>query len=814
MRLPVATRIKIRTKKYRKPGPKYWMAVGTLAAYSSFGTVAIAQNYSQDRQTPSTNNFSGQTQGLPVRRFDIPPGPLDSVIDAYQNVANLKVVIPRESIRTIGSPGVAGLFTPERALEKILAGTGVNYQFTDASTLTLDLVGLSTTVEVTATSLPDTLPKYSEPLVDTPQSITVVAQKVLQSQGVNTLRDALRNVVGISLAAGEGGAQGDNLTIRGFSARNDLFIDGMRDFGSYYRDPFNYQEVEVLQGPSSVTFGRGSTGGVVNQATKLPQTRRLLAGSLEFGTDATRRVTADFDQPSSESSAFRVNLMGHESGVAGRDIAETRRYGIAPSLAFGIGKPTRFTLSYLHEQANDTPDYGIPWLFDHPAPVTHESYYGFESGNFLRTDVDMGTAKFEHDISPGITMRSQARYANYGRDARITEAKVTTSPVVTPETPLPDIEVTRNQIAVDSGETFFENQTDVIFTLRTGFIRHKLVIGVEAGRETSDPIRFAFAGVPNTSLLNPNTDDLFTGTQSVRSRVNATTVSVGSYALDSLRLGQHWELTGGVRVDRFDADYHQSFPTPELRFNRVDVMTSWRGAVAYKPASNGSIYFDYGNSFNPSAESLSLSTANADTSPEENKTYEIGTKWDFRKLSMRAAAFRTDKTNAREPSIDDPALNALSGSQRVNGIQLEVNGRLTSRWQIFSGYAYLDSKVVNSLAFPLSIGAQLANVPRNAFNLWSSYRLTKKLEVGGGSQFIDSRTASSTAPNDPITKLLKQVPGYWVFNAMASYPLSEHIDFQVNVYNLANKYYYDQLHPGHIVLGPSRSALMGLNFKF
>ena len=811
----MATRIKIRPKKSRKPAsPKYWMAVGTLAAYSSFGTVAIAQNYSQDRQTPSTNNFTAQTQGLPVRRFDIPPGPLDSVIAAYQNVANLKVIIPRDSIRTIGSPGVAGLFTPERALEKILAGTGINYKFTDASTVTLDLVELSTTVEVTATSLPDTLPKYSEPLVDTPQSITVVPQKVLQSQGVNTLRDALRNVAGISLAAGEGGAQGDNLTIRGFSARNDLFIDGMRDFGSYYRDPFNYQEVEVLQGPSSVTFGRGSTGGVVNQATKLPQTGRLLAGSLEFGTDATRRVTADLDQPLSESSAFRVNLMGHESGAAGRDIAETRRYGIAPSLAFGIGKPTRFTLSYLHEQANDTPDYGVPWLFDHPAPVPHESYYGFEHGNFLKTDVDMGTAKFEHDFSPGITMRSQARYANYGRDARITEAKVTTSPAVTPETALADIDVTRNQIAVNSGETFFENQTDVIFTFRTGLIRHKLVTGVEAGRETSDPIRYGFAGVPSTSLLNPDTHDLFTGTQSVRSRVNAATVSVGSYALDTLRFGQHWELTGGVRVDRFDADYHQSFPTPELQFNRVDVMTSWRGAVVYKPASNGSVYFDYGNSFNPSAESLSLSAANVDTSPEENKTYEVGTKWDFRKLSMGAAAFRTDKTNAREPSVDDPTLNVLSGGQQVNGIQLEVNGRLTSRWQIFSGYAYLDSRVVDSLAFPLSIGAQLANVPRNAFNLWSSYRLTKKLEVGGGSQFVDRRTASSTAQNDPVTGLLKQIPGYWVFSAMVNYPLSEHIDFQVNVYNLANKYYYDLPHPGHIVLGPGRSALMGFNFKF
>jgi catecholate siderophore receptor len=732
---------------------------------------------------------------------------------AYQNAANIKVVIPRDSMRTIGSPGVAGLYTPERALEKLLVGTGITYRFTDSSTVTLDLVGLSTTVEVTASALPDSLPKYSAPLVDTPQSITVVPQHVLESQGVSTLRDALRNVAGISLAAGEGGAQGDNLTIRGFSARNDLFIDGMRDFGSYYRDPFNYQEVEVLQGPSSVTFGRGSTGGVVNQATKTPQTGRLFGGSLEFGTDATRRVTADFNQPLGPGAAFRVNVMGHESGVAGRDIAESRRFGIAPSLVLGMGKPTRLTLSYMHEQANDIPDYGVPWLFDRPAPVAHENYYGFEHGNFLKTDVDMGTAKLEHDFNPYISLRSQVRYANYAREARITEARVATG--VTPDTPVADIEVLRNQIAVDSGETFFENQTDVIFTFRTGFIRHKLVTGVEAGRETSDPIRFAFTGVQGTSLLHPDTKDIFAGEQSIRTRVNAATVSVGSYALDTLRLGQRWELTGGVRVDRFDANYEQTLPTV-TQFDRVDVMTSWRGAIVFKPADNGSIYFDYGNSFNPSAESLSLSAANVDTAPEENKTYEVGTKWDLfaGKLSMRAAGFRTDKTNTREPSIDDPTLNVLSGSQRVNGVQLEANGRITSRWQIFTGYAYLDSKVVRSLSFPLSIGARLANVPRNAFTLWSTYDLPWRLEVGAGGQFIDSRTASSTAPNDPTTGLLKQVPGYWVFNAMARYPLMEHIDFQVNVYNLADKYYYDQLHPGHLVLGVGRSALMGINFKF
>ena len=284
-------------------------------------------------------------------------------------------------------------------------------------------------------------------MIETPQSIDVVPQHIIQEQGATTLRDTLRNVAGISLAAGEGGAQGDSLTIRGFTARNDIFLDGMRDFGSYYRDPFDMQEVAVLQGPSSITFGRGSTGGVVNQETKVPQTDHIFAADVELGTDQTRRVTADIDRalPSlGAGTAFRLNLMGHDSKLAGRDIGENRRFGIAPSLAFGLGTLTRFTLSYLHQGADDTPDYGIPWLFNAPAPVDRRNYYGFEHGNYLKTNVDMGTAELEHDFSNRISIRNQARYAHYHRDLRITEAQIGTTFAgvkVTPTTPLDQIQV-------------------------------------------------------------------------------------------------------------------------------------------------------------------------------------------------------------------------------------------------------------------------------------------------------------------------------------------------------------------------------------
>ena len=822
------TRIKIKKSKREssKAGrsAKYWMAVGTMAAYATFNRNAVFKVYAQqDRSAPSVQ-ASGQTLGLTVRRFDIPPGTLDAVLAVYEKTAQLNVTAPRDAMRGIWSPGVTGLYTPQAALQKLLTGTGIGYHLTAPDQATLEIQGMATAVEVTAPSLQDSLPKLTQPLVETPQSIDIIPQQIIQDQGAATLRDTLRNVAGISLAAGEGGAQGDNLTIRGFTARNDIFLDGMRDFGSYYRDPFDIQEVAVLQGPSSVTFGRGSTGGVVNQATKVAQLDPVLAGAVELGTDQTKRITADIDRPLpalGKGTAVRLNIMGHDSKFAGRDIAENRRYGVAPSLAFGLGTPTRFTLSYLQDGADDTPDYGVPWLFNGPAPVARRNYYGFAHGNYLKTNVDMGTVKFEHDISSAVSLRNQARYAHYHRDVRITEAQIDATtldpdPLVTP---LSQIGVLRNQITVNSVETFLEDQVDVTIRFRTGSLRHTLIAGAEGGRETSSPLRqrFDLNTVPTTGLLHPDTSEPFAGTvpSAGITDTNVSAISAGTYALDTVNLLPKLDVTAGVRVDRFDASVDQSLPaTPTSPFKRVDVMPSWRGAVVFKPAAGASIYFDYGTSFNPSAETLALTAATQDAPPEQSRTFEVGTKWDFyaRKLSLRAAAFRTDKSNARETVNATTVI--VSGGQRVNGIQVGANGYLTSRWEMLASYAYLDGIVTRSLAFPLSVGAQMANVPKNTFSTWSHFQLPWRLSVGGGADFVDRRTASSTIPVDPVTGRVKQVPGYWVFNAMAKYPLTEHIELRANVYNLADKYYYDQIHPAHIVPGAARSALLGINFKF
>ncbi len=797
-----------------------WAAMGTLVVYSAVGSKTFNVARAQDLQRPGQGNGSiSQTQGSqPVWRFDIPAGSLDSVLAAFEQVTGLSVSVSQEGIRTLSSPGVSGVYTAEQALQKLLSDTGLTYRYTSASAVSLELKGVASSIDVTTSvdALAAASPKFSEAPLDTAQTITTVPQEVMQQQGVTTLRDALRNVAGISLAAGEGGAQGDNLSIRGFTARNDLFIDGMRDFGSYYRDPFNTQEVEVLQGPSSVTFGRGSTGGVVNQATKTAGLTRFISGDVDFGTDLTRRVALDIDQPLPQlgkGAAFRLNLVGDEGGVAGRDVAENRRFGVAPSLALGLGTPTRWTFSYFHQNADDNPDYGIPWLFNGPAPVPHNDYYGFKNGNYLRTYDDIGTAKVEHDVNSHITLRDQVRYANYVRDVLITEPQIPAG--VTLGTPLSSIAVTRHEIGVNSVESFLDEQLDLTAHLQTGFIRHDVVAGIEAGRETSDPTRPTWTNVPTTSLLNPDPSQAFSGTETITSIVHTTSITAAAYLLDTMRFGKHWDLTGGIRWDRFDTDYSQTV-APASQFNRVDEMPSWRAALVYKPVSIGSIYFDAGTSFNPSAESLSLSASTASLPPEKNRTYEFGSKWDFprSRLSLRAAVFQTVKLNAREPDPTNSLLNVLAGTQRVNGAELEVRARLTSRWDLLGSYANLDGRVISSNYYPASIGAQLANVPRNTFNFWSTYRMPGRWEMGLGGNYVSSRTASSTVPLDPTTGLVKEVPGYWVFSVMAKKQLTEHLDLQVNVNNIANRYYYDELHPAHIVLGPGRSALVGLKFKF
>lgn len=875
----------MKQKSRRAPGKKQgrrarrlgqtrnWIAMGTLAAYAAMGggRAALATAAKAD---PSGDGVPVAT--LPLKRFNIPAGPLDEAIAAYEKETGLKVknVLPAGTLAGFTSPGAVGLYREDEALRLILQGTGLNYRQEDAATMVIG-VQARDTVSVTD-SIADSVSmgKFTEPLLETPQSITVVPQFVMEDQGLSTLRDALRNVPGISLAAGEAGAQGDNLTVRGFTARNDIFLDGIRDFGSYYRDSFNYEQVDVLEGPAGVQFGRGSTGGAVNQETKVPSIEKFETVQAQFGTDLTRRFTADINSPLASElggTSFRANVMAEEAGVAGRHAAEIRRLGIAPSLSIGMDTNTVATLSYEHLSEDDTPDYGLPWLFNKPAPANRHSYYGFADENYLKTNDDILTLRAEHNFSPSLNLHIIARAANYPRQAQITEPQICSNaslsvPVggvvsalptlaynsalncpYTPDTPADQItQVNRNQIQTKSVETILWDQTEVAARFNTVGIRHDLVAGAEGGQETSNPTRYSYTinkinTVPSATLLNPNEAQPFSGTGYITSVVHTKSDSVGVYFVDTMRLGRLFELSGGVRWDRFDTGYNLYQPTPPAGgtvtaavapISRLDEQPSYRAALVYKPSTRGSLYFDYGTSFNPAAESLSLSVALTQSTavPEENESYEAGAKWGFlnERLLMEGAWFRTEKDNARETDPTNSNNIVAAGNQLVQGVQFSLVGRMPEGMDLVIGYAYLDSAVIFSKFFPAAVGYPLANVPRQAFNLFVTHRLPWLLNGGFGANYVGSRTASSTVPYVPtgftpnpngpgyvVTSVaMRQVPGYWAFNAMLKRPLSDKLELQANINNLLNGYFIDLPHPSHLIPGAGASALIGINFRF
>ena len=327
-----------KSRKASKRRQRCWVlkvgAMGALLAFTVGNSRAVAIGYARHADAAVT---SAQVQSqAQVIRFDIPAGTLEAVLNTFQSLTGLRVLIPNESMRGISSPGVSGAYTAEQALTKLLAGTGVTYSRTDSDTLTLEIQTTPESVEVVGRTSPLSSSKYTEPLRDIPQTVTVIPKDVIEKQGATTLRDVLRNVPGLTMTAGEGGAPaGDNLTLRGFSARNDIFVDGVRDLGPQSRDPFNLEQVEVVKGPGSAYTGRGSAGGTINLTSKAPGLTPSYGGTLVLGNAGMKRATADLNAPlarlgMSERTAFRLNLLAHDSGVAGRDVVEKERWGVGP----------------------------------------------------------------------------------------------------------------------------------------------------------------------------------------------------------------------------------------------------------------------------------------------------------------------------------------------------------------------------------------------------------------------------------------------------------------------------------------------------
>jgi len=654
-------------------------------------------------------------------------------------------------------------------------------------------------------------------IAETPQSITVVPRELMQEQAVSSVREALRNVTGISLAAGEGGFSGDNLTLRGFSARGDFFIDGIRDAGQYARDPFFLDSIQVLKGPSSIMFGRGSTGGVINQTTRLARAGNFGDMMVSAYSSGGVRVTGDVNLQAGDI-AVRTQIMGSRIDVAGRDHVYQSRYGVAPSITLGLGGPTQLTLSYMHQEEENVPDYGVPYVNGRPLRVPRSTFYGVSNQDRERTVTDVFTARAQHQFNDAITVRNTFRMGSYWRELNATAPRIATTTSTGAAfnaltTPLGQTLIRREPQVRTGYDSIIVNQTEALLALQTGPISHRALVGFEVGRESSEVVRYAFGtntnGRPNASALNPNyyADSPFIRTTGSDIRTVANTLAL--YFVDQIKLHPMFELQLGGRWDRFEADYRNRAATTNNRFNRTDEAFSWRTALVFTPTPRVRTYFAAGTSFNPSAESLTLAANNAQIGPEENITYEVGGSWEaLDGLRLTGALFRIEKTNAR---TSDPSgnLQVLDGMVRVDGVEVGIQGRPLPNWNVYAGYTYLNSEIIRS-GNRAEIGREFANVAPNTASLWTTYDLPYGFQIGGGLTYVDRRFGNTTNTN--------RVPSYTRYDLAAAWAPTEGslrgLRFQLNAQNITNALTYETVYTAHTVPGPGRTVVLSVAARF
>jgi catecholate siderophore receptor len=795
----------------------WYLAFTVITSVSTLAAVGLPASAEPVSEAQGADARSSPTP-LSVRSytFTIPAEPLVTALADFTRVTGIRIVVEPRLTEKCTSVGITGTYVPDEALRHIIGDASIKPRFVDARTIMLEPNELRTIAIVSKSAGPPyrieqpALGKYTQSLIDTPQTITEISSQVLKDQNVTTLRDALRNVSGISLAAGEGGSQGDSLTIRGFDAKDDFYLDGQRDFGNYYRDPFNLDRVEVIDGPSSMLLGHGEGGGIVNQVSKTPKFGSFGEGSLSVGTDETKRLTVDDNIELTPTSAFRLNAMEETAHVAGRDDTVSNHIGLAPSITLGLGTPTRATFSLFYMDDDDIPDYGLPYINDRPAQVPRSNYYGFTTDR-LEDNIEIGTIALDHDFNKNLTLHSQTRYASYERSFGAANAVTPTPQPALGTSPI-DITVGRTQHSRNGNETFLQNQTYVVDHFKVGHIANTVMSGVELTRETSHEISNTLTGLPSTNLENPNENQPISFTSIAAKTDNHVTAdTLGLFAADSIKLTPHWELDGGLRFDTFDAINNETVSGTSAVQDVRNL--SGQGGVVYKPAKNGSVYFSYDNSFQPSADALSFTTAQI-VAPAKNSTFELGTKWKALddRILITSSIFNSIMYNAHITQPDGTVLPV--GTERSNGFSLNVAGDLTSRWHAMGSYTLLETDVLQYVLStqPGVVGTHIPNAPAGSASLWTTYDLTKKFQLGFGGSGVSQRQASigvDTGTGQPIL-----VPGYIRLDGSARYKLSQDTTLQINAYNLANKYYFDEIHPDHVVPGAARSLLASLNIKF
>ncbi len=702
-------------------------------------------------------------------------------------------------------------------------------------------------------------PKQTSPLLDTPQTMTVIPHKIMEEQNATSLTDVLRNTPGISFNSGENGFStgSTNFQLRGFDASGNIFIDNSRDSGTYQRDMFNVDSVEVVKG-AAADNGRGGAGGYINLVTKTPQGRNFYSGEASigfdaYGTEARKRLAADVNQMIGTNAAVRLNAMLTGGGVAGRQYATNNGWGIAPSFTIGLDSDSRATLSYEHLEWHNRPEWGVPGAtrfgmtaanpFAIGAP--RNAYYGLSS-DYDNTVYNAVTGRLEHEFANGYVLSNQTRWSRADRSARFTVPTGFVAPsTVNTQTQFYD----RTSVALT-------NMTNLTAKFATGSFQHTLSTGLELTREQSFANRLNTANPPATDLFYPD-PDRFSGFAYNATETNRISINTAAlYAYDTMKINPQWEVNGGLRLEWYTVNIEDKTMAgaPASVLDGYDVsktQLSGRIGVVYKPQTNGSVYAAFSVSGQPPGSYLSNPDISrtgtnafpgmvASSSGIVNYNYEIGTKWDIldSKLSLGAALFRTEKTGVpivgRLPG--EPATaNSMRGTetQIVQGLEVSVAGEVLEGWNVFGGFALVDSRRQHSGEMDLVLrtanpgdygnqfatdGNQLAFTPSFTANLWTTYRFPFGLTLGGGLQHVSSSFLGR--PDDALRVIpngrFGELPAYTVVNAMVAYDLTENVVLRLNVNNIADNTYAvsSNWNGTRVALGAPRTFILSTAVKF
>jgi catecholate siderophore receptor len=658
--------------------------------------------------------------------------------------------------------------------------------------------------------------KQVQALRDIPNSVTVVPEQLMHDRNADTFKEALRNVAGLTFNASEGGRVGDNITLRGFSVVGDLYLDNVRDIAQYNRETFNLESIDVLRGSASMLFGRGSTGGVINQVSKVPRIYQTNEASLTLGTDNYKRATVDLNRAINDTTAVRLNVLAHDQGSF-RDEVTQKRFAIAPSIRFGAGTADDVTLSYYYLKEKNLPDYGVPYLNGLPLAVPVNTYYGLANADYERNSASIFTAAYTHKFSNDTSLKTVLRKADYKRDLWVTAPRL---PVGTTALTAATL-VNRGRPARGGEESPLTLQSDLNSSFKTWGMKHEIVAGVELARETSErwsngngtvnpPTTTSQVTNPATNALQPDVNPVlpanYFSSQFRHSPNSYSGKTTGIYAQDTVSLTSQFKAVIGLRRDRLKADYTRSNPVGD--FARTDSVTSKRVGAIYQPTETSSYYASWGTSFNPSAELYQLDAAGSNTPPELNKNVEVGAKWDLMDgdLAVRTAWFRTTKTNERNTDVSSPNVFLLSGKRHTTGVEFEIAGRISKAWEVFSSYSAQRGNIDAASGQQAGTLNKIPiNTPNYTASIWTTYRINNRWKVGGGLEKVGLRYANTTNTN--------ALPAYSRVDAMVEYKFDPYA-VQLNIKNLANKDYYEGVYAGHVVPGTKRSVQVAMNMKF